>query len=82
MLIATLSQAGPFLVPAVLGYALLAFLFYGAERTARDTARTGERASMRAVQVVLVLIALGGAPFAAIGIEAVGCAPDAYECPV
>jgi hypothetical protein len=44
--------------------------------------RGGERIALRVVQAVLVTVAVLGAPYTLIGVAAISCEPDAYECPV
>jgi hypothetical protein len=60
----------------------VALTFWLCQRLARRDRRLGVRIATRTVQAALVLATIASMPFAAIGIAAVGCAPDAYECPV
>ena len=80
MLFATWPEGLQFVVPSVAALALFAVLLWGLQ-VQRRQASPGAATALLVCQLVLLLPTLAAIYFAMIGIEAIGCAPDQYECP-
>jgi hypothetical protein len=79
--IATWAQASPGLALGAVAYFVAGLLFYALGRATRDLGPVG-RFACRLGQLALGLLALCGLPLMWIVLAAIGCPPDAYECPV
>jgi orotate phosphoribosyltransferase len=84
MLIATWSEAAQGLALVVLAYGALAAVFVVLGRFAHDNWRRREvpqTVLARLGQLVVCGVAVAGLPIVAVIAVAIGCPPDAYECP-
>ena len=80
---ATWTEALPLLGIGIGGLVLAGVLFAGGAMLSRRARGTGTKVAvgllLAAAEIPLVIYA---GLFVLIGIAAVGCAPDAYECPI